>query len=51
MRLKRFIEYLNNIAENRGDTIDVVMADNIPVVKPVYSDKYPKQSVVITDQS
>ena len=53
MKLKEFAEKLKVIAEKKGDDLDVIMADNIPVVSPKFSDKYPgsKPSVVITDQN
>jgi len=50
MKLKELIKQLKDIAEKRGGDIGVVMADNIPVVEPKFSDKYPKPSVIITDQ-
>lgn len=50
MKLKEFIEKLKDIANKEGKDVEVVMADNIPVVNPRFSDKYPKLSVVITDQ-
>ena len=53
MKLKDFIRELKVISERRGDDLEVIMADNIPVVSPKFSDKYPgsKPSVVITDQN
>lgn len=52
MRLKDFIKELQAIAKKKGDNLEVIMADNIPVVSPKFSDKYPrlKPCVVITDQ-
>ena len=52
MKLKDFIKKLKVIAKRKGDNLEVIMADNIPVVSPKFSDKYPglKPSVVITDQ-
>lgn len=50
MKLKKFIEQLKFLQKKHGDSIDVIMADNIPVVRPVFSGKYPQPSVVITDQ-
>ena len=52
MRLKDFIRELKVIAKKKGDNLEVVMADNIPVVSPKFSDKChePKPCVVITDQ-
>jgi len=50
MKLKKFIQKLESIAKKYGDDTKVIMADNIPVVNPVFSKKYPnKKSVVITD--
>jgi len=51
MKLKDFIEKLKEIAKKRGEDIEVIMADNISVVSPRFSDKYPKPSVVISDQN
>ena len=51
MKLKEFIKKLEKIAKEYGDDAKVIMADNIPVVSPVFSRKYPnKKNVVITDQ-
>ncbi|MCK5465897.1 hypothetical protein KAI56_00150 [Candidatus Parcubacteria bacterium] len=50
MKLKEFIEKLRRVAEKHGDDAEVIMADNIPVVNPVFSKKYPDgKNVVITD--
>lgn len=45
MKLKKFIEELNKISKGNGDDLDVVMADNIPVVSPIFVNR----KVVITD--
>lgn len=50
MKLKTFIEQLKDIVKKNGDSIEVIMADNVLVVRPVFSDKYRKPSVVITDE-
>jgi len=52
MKLKDFIRKLKVIAKKNGDDLEVVMADNISVVSPKFSDKYSgsKPCVVITDQ-
>ena len=51
MEIKRFIQKLEKIAEEHGDDTKVIMADNIPVVNPVFSKKYPDgKNVVITDE-
>lgn len=52
MKLKDFIRKLKIIAKNKGDDLEVIMADNIDVVSPKFSDKYPrsKSCVIITDQ-
>ena len=51
MKLKKFIEKLKKIEKKYGDSTRVIMADNIPVVNPVFSNKYPnKKSVIITDE-
>ena len=51
MKLKEFIEKLERIAKEYGDDAKVIMADNIPVVNPVFSREYPdKENIIITDQ-
>jgi len=51
MKLKEFIKKLERIAKEYGDDTKVIMADNIPVVNPVFSKKYPDgKNVIITDQ-
>ncbi|MDO8436103.1 MAG: hypothetical protein Q7S82_01790 [bacterium] len=50
MKLKEFIKQLKDIVNKKGDNLEVIMADNISVVEPVFSDSCPKLSVVITDQ-
>ena len=51
MKLKKFIQKLEKIAKEYGDDTKVIMADNIPVINPVFSRKYPdKKNVIITDQ-
>lgn len=50
MKLKKFIKLLEEVSQKHGDSIDVIMADSIPVVEPFFSNKYKWPSVVITDQ-
>lgn len=51
MKLKKFIEKLEDIKKEHGENLEVIMADNIPVVNPVFTDEYfNKEKVVITDQ-
>ncbi|MBI5071780.1 hypothetical protein HZB93_02705 [Candidatus Falkowbacteria bacterium] len=51
MKLKKFIKKLEEIAGKYGDDAEVVMADNIPVVEPVFPENYPgDEKVVITDE-
>ena len=51
MKLKKFLEKLEDIKEKYGDKIEVVMADNIPVVEPIFSAEYPNgKNVIITDK-
>ncbi len=51
MKLKEFIKKLERIAKKHGDDSEVIMADNISVVDPVFSKKYSNgKSVVITDE-
>jgi hypothetical protein len=53
MKIKEFIEKLEKIAGEHGPSLEVEMADGIPVVSPVYLNhlKYSiaKDTVVITD--
>jgi len=48
MKLNKFVEALENIAKNtdKPDVTEVVMADYIPVAKPIFKDGM----VFITDQ-
>ena len=51
MKLKKFIQKLEKIAKKHGNDAKVIMADNIPAVNPVFSNKYPdKKNVIITDE-
>lgn len=51
MKLKDFIEKLEEIRKEKGDDVNVVMADNVPVTTPIFSEKYPdSKNVVITDK-
>ncbi|MCG2700280.1 hypothetical protein L6274_04490 [Candidatus Parcubacteria bacterium] len=51
MKLREFIEKLEKIAKKCGDDARVVMADNVPVVAPIFSEKYSdKKNIVITDE-
>jgi hypothetical protein len=51
MKLKEFIQKLKNLAKKHGNDAEVIMADNIPVVSPVFSKKYPDgKNVVIIDE-
>lgn len=50
MKLKDFIERLKRIGEEYSENLEVVMADDIPVVNPLVSEKYHGGKVVITDQ-
>jgi len=51
MKLNEFIKKLKEIEEKQGSDIDIVMADNIPVVSPVFLDDFVnKKVVVITDE-
>lgn len=48
MKLKDFIKKLNRISKNSGnpENVEVMMADCIPVVKPILKDN----TVFITDE-
>lgn len=52
MKLRKFIQKLEKIAKEQGDNLEVVMADNIAVVSPVFVKKnfFNKKVVVITDE-
>ncbi|MCK5123432.1 MAG: hypothetical protein KAQ87_04810 [Candidatus Pacebacteria bacterium] len=52
MKLKKFIEKLKRVAEKHGDDTEVVMADNISVINPVFVKKnhFNEKVVVITDE-
>ena len=52
MELKEFIQKLEKIAKEYGDDAKVVMADNIPVVSPVFleGNHFDEKVVVITDE-
>ncbi len=48
MKLKNFIEKLKEISETHRESIEVVMADGVSVVDPVFLDE--DEKVVITDE-
>ena len=51
MELKKFIKELQEISRQYGENTEVIMADYIPVVEPIFlSDKYLGDKVVITDK-
>jgi len=51
MKLKEFIKKLQEIKKIHGNNLEVIMADDIPVISPVFSDQYDDiKKVVITDQ-
>lgn len=51
MKLKKFIQKLEKIAKEHGDGTKVIMADNISVISPIFSRKYPdKKNVIIADE-
>lgn len=50
MKLKQFIKKLIKISKKHGEEIDVIMADNISVVNPIFSKKYFGKKIVITDR-
>ena len=51
MKLREFIRKLGKIEKEQGESLEVVMADGIPVVDPVFLEDFiSKQVVVITDQ-
>ncbi|MFA4937496.1 MAG: hypothetical protein WC575_04425 [Patescibacteria group bacterium] len=51
MKLKKFIKKLQEIRRKYGEDAEVIMADYIPVVEPVFStNEYLGNKVVITDE-
>jgi len=51
MKLENFINQLKNIEKKKGDSMQVMMADCMPVVEPVISlDRKGRKCVVITDK-
>lgn len=51
MKLKKFIKKLQEIRKKYGEDAEVIMADYIPVVKPIFlSDGRLGDKVVITDE-
>lgn len=50
MKLKKFIEKLEEISREHGKDSEVIMADDIAVIEPIFSDQYNRKKVVITDQ-
>ncbi len=51
MTLKEFIKKLKKISSEHGENMEVVMADNILVVEPVFLKEYYGGKVIITDQN
>ena len=50
MKLKEFIQKLKTLERENGSDSEVILADNVPVVDPVFSKRYPaRKNVVITD--
>lgn len=50
MKLKKFIEKLEEISREHGEDSEVIMTDDIAVIEPIFSDQYNSKKVVITDQ-
>jgi len=51
MKLKKFIKKLEKIRDEHGEDTEVVMADFIPIVEPVFlPDKNLGNNIVITDR-
>ena len=51
MKLKDFIKQLKNIEKEKGGSMEVKMADCIPVIEPIVSsDNHGKKCIIITDQ-
>ena len=51
MKLKKLINQLQNISQKHGEEVEVILADNEPIIKAVFCDKYNQPSVVITDRN
>lgn len=52
MKLNEFIKKLEKIKNEFGASTEVLMADGIPVVDPVYlNDFFDSKVVIITDQN
>ena len=51
MKLKNFIKKLENIKEKQSEDLEVVMADNISAIKPIFKKNYfGRDKVIITDK-
>ena len=50
MNLNELIDKLLDLSDKHGGEAEVIMADNEPVIRAIFSDKYPKSSIVITDR-
>lgn len=50
MKLRKFIKKLEEIKKKQGENLEVVMADNIPIIEPIFLEQYCGNKVVITDQ-
>jgi hypothetical protein len=51
MKLKKFIQKLQKLSKKCGNDAQVIMADGVSVISPVFSKKYSnKKNVVITDR-
>jgi hypothetical protein len=51
MKLNKFIKKLQEIKNREGDNVEIIMADNIPVVGPVFLENFANRKVVIiTDE-
>jgi len=51
MKLDKFIKKLQEIKNREGNNVEVIMADNIPVVAPVFIKNFVnKKVVIITDE-
>ena len=52
MKLKKFIQKLKKLSKKYGNDAQVIMADDVSVVSPVFSEKYSdEKSIVITDKN
>jgi len=51
MKLDKFIKKLQKIKNKEGNNVDIIMADNIPIVSPVFLKNFvDRKVIIITDK-